>query len=324
MPNSTTAPTGHAADAATGVPAPHAEPGDLLREALRLQELAKAAVEQAAVAERVSGTPWDVIGKVMGITKSSAHTRFAGAVAARNEAAHGPAADSTVAMPRLGLERTWSAVKELVELREVKMGLQTMVGSLSRHTSVSPTDTVETEAPADLPPELVWEDVDQPEGAGGDNTVPKSGDHHDAVREQYKDPENWLFPTCLASSESESSSALQNQLVSLLADRTKFNGYRTAIKYLTCSCTDTWRGSYALYADWLSRLHAEPWTQETPLQAAARRRLLNTSANPPGRDGARCSCRRDSTSDQPSPDDRLAAIERRLAALEAREPHTRD
>ncbi|WP_189853298.1 hypothetical protein [Streptomyces omiyaensis] len=57
-------------------------PGDLLRAALRLAELADRAVTSAAIAERERGTTWDQIGAAAGTTRQAAHERWHGNVRA--------------------------------------------------------------------------------------------------------------------------------------------------------------------------------------------------------------------------------------------------
>ncbi|MFE2684470.1 hypothetical protein [Streptomyces mirabilis] len=55
-------------------------PGDSVRAAADLLALAEDVMRRAAVYERERGTSWDEIGEALGITKQSAHKRFAGAV----------------------------------------------------------------------------------------------------------------------------------------------------------------------------------------------------------------------------------------------------
>ncbi|MGW3910529.1 hypothetical protein ACWEBX_03240 [Streptomyces sp. NPDC005070] len=55
-------------------------PGDAVRAAVDLLALAEDVMRRAAVYERARGTSWDEIGNALGITKQSAHKRFADAV----------------------------------------------------------------------------------------------------------------------------------------------------------------------------------------------------------------------------------------------------
>lgn len=56
----------------------HAAPdGTLFADALRLYARAERVVELAVVYERLSGTGWPVLGEVLGMTKQSAHERYA-------------------------------------------------------------------------------------------------------------------------------------------------------------------------------------------------------------------------------------------------------
>ncbi|MFF8387777.1 hypothetical protein ACF053_29625 [Streptomyces kanasensis] len=52
-------------------------PGDYIREAARLMRLAEDVQRWAAIYERERGTSWEEIGEALGITRQSAHTRFA-------------------------------------------------------------------------------------------------------------------------------------------------------------------------------------------------------------------------------------------------------
>ncbi len=51
--------------------------GALFADALRLLSLAERVVEWTAVYERLAGTGWPVLGEVLGVTKQSAHERYA-------------------------------------------------------------------------------------------------------------------------------------------------------------------------------------------------------------------------------------------------------
>ncbi|MFD4412471.1 hypothetical protein [Streptomyces sp. NPDC058475] len=56
------------------------EPGGFVREAASLMSLAEDVMRRAAVYERERGTSWEDIGDALGVTKQSAHKRFAGTV----------------------------------------------------------------------------------------------------------------------------------------------------------------------------------------------------------------------------------------------------
>ncbi|MDW8803695.1 hypothetical protein P1P68_02445 [Streptomyces scabiei] len=55
-------------------------PGDTVRAAASLLALAEGVMRRAAIYERERGTSWEELGEALGITKQSAHKRFAGAV----------------------------------------------------------------------------------------------------------------------------------------------------------------------------------------------------------------------------------------------------
>ncbi|MDH6450278.1 MULTISPECIES: hypothetical protein [unclassified Streptomyces] len=55
---------------------PEAEPGELLRTALKLQRRTEDVVREAVVAERERGTTWAEIGEVAGVTRQSAHEKW--------------------------------------------------------------------------------------------------------------------------------------------------------------------------------------------------------------------------------------------------------
>ncbi|GLP65735.1 hypothetical protein TUSST3_23550 [Streptomyces sp. TUS-ST3] len=59
---------------------PEAEPGELLRTALKLQRRTEDVVREAVVAERERGTTWAEIGEVAGVTRQSAHEKWYGDV----------------------------------------------------------------------------------------------------------------------------------------------------------------------------------------------------------------------------------------------------
>src|SRR6266536_3410545 len=55
----------------------HLRPGELLEEAGRLVAGAEQALRMAVVAERLRGTSWAEIGEALGVTRQSAHERYA-------------------------------------------------------------------------------------------------------------------------------------------------------------------------------------------------------------------------------------------------------
>lgn len=55
----------------------HLRPGELLKEAARLVAGAEATLKIAVVAERLRGTSWAEIGEALGVTRQSAHERYA-------------------------------------------------------------------------------------------------------------------------------------------------------------------------------------------------------------------------------------------------------
>jgi hypothetical protein len=55
----------------------HLRPGELLEEATRLVAGAEATLRMAVVAERLRGTSWAEIGEALGVTRQSAHERYA-------------------------------------------------------------------------------------------------------------------------------------------------------------------------------------------------------------------------------------------------------
>jgi hypothetical protein len=55
----------------------HLRPGELLEEAARLVAGAEQALRMAVVAERLRGTSWAQIGDTLGVTRQSAHERYA-------------------------------------------------------------------------------------------------------------------------------------------------------------------------------------------------------------------------------------------------------
>lgn len=63
-------------------PRGHETPGARLGDALQLLALAEYLVRDAAVAERLAGSSWAQLGEVAEISRSSAHERWSGAVAA--------------------------------------------------------------------------------------------------------------------------------------------------------------------------------------------------------------------------------------------------
>ncbi|MCX4429597.1 hypothetical protein [Streptomyces mirabilis] len=60
-------------------------PGDFVREAAELIRLAEAAQRRAVIYERERGTSWEEIGEALGISRQSAHTKFAEYVKAWRE-----------------------------------------------------------------------------------------------------------------------------------------------------------------------------------------------------------------------------------------------
>ncbi|WP_330476772.1 hypothetical protein OG301_00180 [Streptomyces platensis] len=59
---------------------PDAPAGDLLRQALELEEMVQQLVQRAVVAERERGTTWEQIARAAGTTRQSAHERWSGNV----------------------------------------------------------------------------------------------------------------------------------------------------------------------------------------------------------------------------------------------------
>ncbi|MFD4319025.1 hypothetical protein [Streptomyces sp. NPDC058548] len=65
-------------------------PGDFVREAAELMRLAEAVQRRAVIYERERRTSWEEIGEALGITRQSAHTRFAEHVKAWREPLDNP------------------------------------------------------------------------------------------------------------------------------------------------------------------------------------------------------------------------------------------
>lgn len=99
-----------------GVPLSEA-PGHGVREARALVEAASRVLTAAVIAERSAGSSWEDIGAALGgVTKSTAHGRFAALVDEFNEAAGGePSGDSSGrrAAAAQNLEESWDDVAEL-------------------------------------------------------------------------------------------------------------------------------------------------------------------------------------------------------------------
>lgn len=93
--------------------------GDLVREAVRLQQLAREALYAAVVAERDAGTWWETIGDALGITKSSAHTRFSKIV------------QSMKGYGQPAVDDAWSEVRELLAARDEKAQLRELYGAVN-------------------------------------------------------------------------------------------------------------------------------------------------------------------------------------------------
>jgi hypothetical protein len=107
----------------------------LVREALRLQELASLVMEAAAVAERERGTSWEEIGSALGVGKSRAHERFAKAVSAAHEAVSQQGDDSPAPTPRAVLEDRWDSVAKHMQMRATKQHLQAAADGLTQPAS---------------------------------------------------------------------------------------------------------------------------------------------------------------------------------------------
>jgi hypothetical protein len=73
--------------------------GTLFEDALRLLSRAERVVELAVVYERLAGTGWPVLGEVLGMTKQSAHERYAEAEKRFREALAEPETTSEFGMP---------------------------------------------------------------------------------------------------------------------------------------------------------------------------------------------------------------------------------
>src|SRR5205823_311872 len=73
--------------------------GAMFADALRLLSLAEQVVEWTAVYERLAGTGWPVLGEVLGMTKQSAHERYAEAEKRFRQALAEPETTNELGMP---------------------------------------------------------------------------------------------------------------------------------------------------------------------------------------------------------------------------------
>jgi len=110
--------------------APLAEPpGEAVRQAQRLVLTANAVLDAAVVAERARGTSWEEIGDALGVTRSTAHGRFRGAVDAF---ARGESDSEAELGARLNLERAWETVRDHAAARAVRDNLVLLSAQMSR------------------------------------------------------------------------------------------------------------------------------------------------------------------------------------------------
>jgi hypothetical protein len=82
-------------------------PGQLIRDAQQLLDAANAIMRAAVVAERTRDTSWGEIGEVLGVGKSSAHGRFAGAMNEFVDAAEAGSTMSAQERATADLDRAW-------------------------------------------------------------------------------------------------------------------------------------------------------------------------------------------------------------------------
>ncbi|MGW1197241.1 hypothetical protein ACWD4B_15605 [Streptomyces sp. NPDC002536] len=89
-------------------------PAELVAEAHKLYELADALLQQAVVAERALNTSWEAIGQELGVTKSTAHSRYSSAIttAARRREGRSPKEPKEVRALEV-LEDSWDRVATL-------------------------------------------------------------------------------------------------------------------------------------------------------------------------------------------------------------------
>jgi len=96
-----------------------AVPAAAVREALGLVQAAQKVLEAAVAHEREQGTTWDEIGTALGVTKASAHGRFASVVGPRGAAAD----DKSPGTASELLEQRWLHIGNLMARRKLTESL---------------------------------------------------------------------------------------------------------------------------------------------------------------------------------------------------------
>jgi len=114
-----------------------APPGQLLRQAKFLMEIAEELQTRAAVAEKLRGTTWEAIGDVLGVTKATAFNRYSPLVKERESAA--PAAeeaeDASLNQALLAVTESWQQVNRLLRNLAIHGELQAATGSYAHATT---------------------------------------------------------------------------------------------------------------------------------------------------------------------------------------------
>ncbi|GAU65562.1 hypothetical protein SSP35_01_09060 [Streptomyces sp. NBRC 110611] len=101
-------------------------PGELIAQAVKLRELADTLVERAVVAERSLNTSWEAVGQELGVTKSTAHTRYSAATTSAQREL--PPGEDLGACALQALEETWDDVRKMTRNRIVQRMLRSWTG----------------------------------------------------------------------------------------------------------------------------------------------------------------------------------------------------
>lgn len=138
-------------------------PGQLVRDAKALVDLADELLKASVVAERTRGTQWDEIASALGVGTSSAHGRFSKVVTEFRHAAE-PSVEQVQAgdvrtpeeLAPAALQDAWHRVRLLVLQREMRGDLRNVAGEL---TAPRPTSTAREEDSGTEPAENARRDV---------------------------------------------------------------------------------------------------------------------------------------------------------------------
>jgi hypothetical protein len=272
-------------------------PGHAVREAQQLVAAANRVLEAAVIADRAAGTSWEEIGDALGgVTRSTAHGRFATVVEEFNNTAVDSASaaepQSRADRAAENLEAAWSQVLGMVDRRVVRGGLQEAAENLV----APPPEQHGTRSPApDGKEETEPERVTDPARTQRTDHQSRSALEHIALR-------NWIAHQ---PADSSNAAALWLLWAALRSPQQKTNRYADALY-----------GDHVLQTNWHPHSHEPNFEALARLLLTCDREDVSSGAAPTS-NRVRSGKKSTSPAEDRAGESAIEALERRVAQIEA-------